>query len=215
MQFSIAEKVRAEIAAQPGWVFTVANLEHLNAPQNTVERTLARLAERGSIRRISQGLYHYPQKGKIFATLPPKPEHVAQALTTAQGAKLVASGAMALHRLGLTTQVPMKHVYLTNRHSRTERLGNLTVELKQVSERHLSGAGTRAGEVLSAIEYVGRKEAAARDFIGKVARKLSAIDIQQLEQAAAPRTIWVQRVAAKIIETWRSLHDISTGSDPR
>lgn len=212
MHFSASEIIRAEIASRPGWVFTAAHLEHLNASQGNVERTLARLAEKGAIRRISQGLYHYPKKGKVISELPPKPEQVAKALTTGKGAVMIPSGATALHRLGLTTQVPMKYVYLTNRRSRLEHVGKLTVELKKVSPRHLTGAGTIAGEILSAIEYVGEKEALAPGFISKLARKLDESDLDKLNSAVSSRFAWVKKVVTQINETWRSQNELHTGS---
>ena len=212
MKTTVAEKVRTEIAKQPGRVFTAADLKHLPATTNTLERTLARLAERGDIRRISRGLYHYPKPGKLYRELPPKPEQVAQTLAQAKGAKLVPSGAMALHRLGLTTQVPMKYVYLTNRSSRIERLGKLTVELKKVSERRLSGAGTKAGEILSAIEYVGPKEARGQNFVSELARKMDSHDADQLQEASKPRAAWVRSVVEEIIKTWRSINELPAES---
>lgn len=141
-----AEQIRGEIIKSgPGSVFTAMHFHGLGAEPGTIERNLARLAEKGDIRRISHGLYYYPEPGTLFGALPPKPEAVARALT--EGELLVPSGPVALHRLGLTTQVPMKYSYLTNRSPRTEQLGKIRVELHKVPQRRLSGAGTKAGEI--------------------------------------------------------------------
>lgn len=209
IKLTTAEQIRSKILKSgPGSVFTAMHFHGLGAEPGTIERTLARLAEKGSVQRISHGLYYYPESGAVFGALPPKPEAVARALT--EGAPLVPSGPTALHRLGLTTQVPMRYSYLTSRSSRTEQLGKIRIELHKVPERRLSGAGTKAGEILSAIEYVGRKEANSADFCGKIARKLTRQELLQLQQAAAPRFVWVRSVVDKINKTWMSINECIT-----
>jgi len=206
-----AELIRAEIIKSgPGSVFTPSHFRELVAEKGTVERTLSRLAQKGSVQRIGHGLYYYPESGTVFGVLPPKPEAVAQAL--AEGSPLVPSGPTALHRLGLTTQVPMKYSYLTGRSSRTEQLGKIRVELNKVPERRLSGAGTKAGEILSAIEYVGHKEASSAEFCGKIARKLTEQELAQLQQAAKPRFEWVKSVVEKITKTWRLMNECAANA---
>lgn len=210
IECTAAEQIRSEILKSgPGSVFTASRFHGLGAEPGTVERTLGRLAQKGSIRRIGHGLYYYPESGTLFGALPPKPEAVARALT--EGAPLVPSGPVALHRLGLTTQVPMKYSYLTSRSPRTEQLGKIRVELHKVPARRLSGAGTKAGEILSAIEYVGQKEAGSNAFCGKIARKVTEQELLQLEQAAAPRFVWVRKVVEKIGKTWRSMDECAAG----
>lgn len=204
-----AEQIRGEILKSgPGSVFTAGHFRRLGVEPGTIERTLGRLAQKGNIQRISHGLYYYPESGTVFGALPPKPEAVARAL--AEGSALVPSGPIALHRLGLTTQVPMRHSYLTNRSSRTEQLGKIRVELHKVPERRLSGAGTKAGEILSAIEYVGSKEASSAKFYGKIARKLTESELVQLQQAAEPRFEWVKNVVQKITKAWESMNECAT-----
>jgi hypothetical protein len=47
-----------------------------------------------------------------------------------RGEIIISSGAAAANALGLTTQVPVRSVYLTSGRSRTMNLGKLSVELK-------------------------------------------------------------------------------------
>jgi hypothetical protein len=67
------------------------------------------------------------------------------------------SGAKAANLLGLSTQVPMQNVFLTEGPSRTIRIGNQTVLLKHVAPSKMLGAGTEAGIVIQAVRSLGKK----------------------------------------------------------
>ncbi len=67
------------------------------------------------------------------------------------------SGAKAANLLGISTQVPVQNLFLTEGPSRTVRIGNQTVSLKHVAPSKMIGAGTEAGIVIQAVRSLGRK----------------------------------------------------------
>ncbi len=67
------------------------------------------------------------------------------------------SGPKALNLLGLSTQVPVQNLYLTEGPSRIVQIGRQTVTLKHAAPSKLLGAGTEAGTILQAVRSYGQK----------------------------------------------------------
>jgi predicted transcriptional regulator of viral defense system len=77
-------------------------------------KALERLAKEGEIMRVSRGIYTIPQKSELLGTLTPSFDSVVAAIVKRDKAKIIPSGLFAENALGLSTQVPMKAVYLTD-----------------------------------------------------------------------------------------------------
>jgi hypothetical protein len=159
---------------------------------------LSRLVKKGFIRRIRQGLYYYPEQHHLIGELLPAPLNILKALIRAKNAKWVLSGAQAAHHLGLTTQVPMKMIFLTNLTSRIETIGKLSIELKHVSMQKLSGAGHISGTILSALEYLGKEEAQSKKVITHLSSLLKPSDKERLCKNAQVRAAWIRFVVKQI-----------------
>src|SRR5258708_20201952 len=67
------------------------------------------------------------------------------------------SRAKAAILLGISTQVPVQNLFLTEGPSRTVRIGNQTVALKHVAPSKMIGAGTEAGVVIQAVRAPRQK----------------------------------------------------------
>src|SRR5688572_21440641 len=94
-----------------------------------VDQALSRLAIRGRLIRAARGIYVRPIKSR-FGTRAPSVEQMVEGLAGQQGEVIATSGAAAANALGLTTQVPIRSVYLTSGRSRVFHLGQQAVELK-------------------------------------------------------------------------------------
>ena len=109
-------------------------------------------------------------------------------------------GANALHKLGLTNQIPMKQVYLTDKQISTITIGKVAIEFRKVSPKKLSGSNNRAGVYLSAIEYLGKNEASQKSMKIKVANILTKDIAIELKFASINRSAWVREVVNEILE---------------
>lgn len=78
-----------------------------------VRLCLHRLAEKGQIRRVAQGIYVVPEISRLVGELIPTAEEVAYAIAKLDKARIIPTGVYALNASGLSTQGPMKAVYLT------------------------------------------------------------------------------------------------------
>ena len=97
-----------------GKVFTPKDFLDLGS-REAVDKGLSRLAKAGDIQRLGRGLYHFPRKNaRLGIPLSPDADENRGCLGTADWYANCASGATAANRLGLSTQVPAKPVYLTD-----------------------------------------------------------------------------------------------------
>lgn len=183
---------------KPGWVFSHADFESLNNLAS-VERVLSRLVETNEIQRIRRGLYYLPELSR-WGKVPPSQMQIIDALSRSMKTEFLPDGANALYQLGLTTQIPMKQVYLTNRQISNISIGKSVIEFRKVAPKKLSGHGTQAGIYLSAIEYLGKQEAFNNEIQERVASSMNKHDSNELQRAAEQRAAWVKEVVESIVE---------------
>lgn len=109
--------------------------------RNAVNKALERLTEKGLMIRVARGIYCYPKIEKVYGlgVVPPSLEDIAKAMAKRDGAKIVPTGLFAQYQLGLTQQVPMNVVYLTDGASRTIDLGEgKNIKFKRASPRYFA-----------------------------------------------------------------------------
>ena len=139
-------------------------LLHLGS-RAAVDQTLSRLAARGELIRAGRGLYMRPVQTR-FGLRSPSAEQAIEALAVQRGETIVPSGAAAANALGLTTQVPVRSVYLTSGRSRTMNLGKQVVELRHAPRWQLALAHKPAGEAVRALAWLGPEKAEAAAGVG-------------------------------------------------
>src|SRR5574337_480786 len=133
----LTEQILAYAEGLPeGTPVAAKSLLHLGN-RAAVDQTLSRLAERGRLIRAGRGVYLHPVTGR-FGTRSPSIEQAVEALATQRGEIIVPNGAAAANALGLTTQVPVRSVYLTSGRSRTMSLGKQIVELRHAPRWQLT-----------------------------------------------------------------------------
>ncbi len=183
-------------AKHRGWVFTPREFTGLGH-RAAVDQSLSRLQRRGTIRRLARGIYEYPRIHPRIGVLSPSPEAVAKAMAARTGSRIIVSGPKALNLLGLSTQVPVQNLYLTEGPSRTVRIGTQTVTLKHAAPSKILGAGTEAGTVIQAVRSYGQKgihEIPVQTLAKRLPRQVKAA-VKRLAPAAPA---WSQPVLSQI-----------------
>jgi Family of unknown function (DUF6088) len=154
---SIDNKIINRISGHgKGWVFTPAHFSDLGS-RDAVASALRRYRQSGRIRQLARGLYDYPRTDPELGLLTPSPDAIARALAGRDAVRLQPSGAYAANILGLSTQIPMKIVYLTDGRSRTVQIGKKHIILKQTTPRNMATAGRISGLVIQALRHLGRR----------------------------------------------------------
>jgi len=122
-----------------------------------VRHALSRLCKEEFIIRISNGIYLYPKISKRIGVVYPSIEDIAKAIAKKEKARLIPTGAYALNKLGLSTQVPMKVVFLTDGAPRIIKVGKkATIRFKKTIAKYLSFRGNITTLVIFALKEIGK-----------------------------------------------------------
>jgi len=136
-----------------GTLYMVSDFADLNNDA-LVTRVLSRLEKEQVLIRIAQGIYLYPSKNR-FGVHKPSIDMIAKAIAEKDKARIIPSGLTALNILGLSTQVPMNAIYLTNGTPRTITVGNRKIIFKRSVPRNFSYKSDLFSLVASAMREIG------------------------------------------------------------
>lgn len=162
-------------------------LLHLGS-RAAVDQALSRLARRGELMRAGRGLYVLPVKSR-FGSRAPSVRKTVEALAAQRGERIASSGAVAANALGLTTQVPVRPVFLTSGRNRKLRLGRQEVELRHAPPWQLVLSGRKAGDAVRALAWLGPKRAGAA--IETIRESLSSEERGELANVSAQMPGWL------------------------
>lgn len=190
---SILNRIRG---GDKGRCFTPADFADLGGTA-AVWTALHRLAQRGIIRRLAQGLYDFPRNHPELGRLSPNPEAVATALARGRHIRIQPSGAYAANLLGLSEQVPARIVFLTDGAPRRIRVGNQEIVLRRTTPRNMATAGRISGTVIQALRYIG-KDRITPAHRQSLMRRLSAAEKQQLFKDRLYAPGWMRPLLEKI-----------------
>lgn len=190
----LSEQILAHAGGLPeGTPVSAKSLLHLGN-RAAVDQALSRLAERGELIRAGRGVYLRPVTSR-FGTRSPSVEQAVEALASQRGEVIVSSGAAAANTLGLTTQVPVRSVYLTSGRTRKMNLGKQVVELRHAPRWQLALANRPAGEAVRALAWLGPEKAEAALLALKC--KLPQTTFNELVAAAPQLPTWLARSVGK------------------
>ena len=190
----LSEQILAHAEGLPeGTPVSAKSLLHLGN-RAAVDQALSRLAERGQLIRAGRGVYLRPVTSR-FGTRSPSVEQAVEALASQRGEVIVSSGAAAANTLGLTTQVPVRSVYLTSGRTRKMNLGQQVVELRHAPRWQLALAHRPAGEAVRALAWLGPEMAEVALMALK--RKLPQTTFNELVAAAPQLPTWLARSVGK------------------
>jgi hypothetical protein len=167
-----------------------------------VGKSLERLTTKGNIVRLARGIYTYPEIDTILGLgeLMPSVEQIAETIARRDKARIVPTGIYALNKLGLSTQVPMNVVFLTDGTSRKVSLGNgRTIRFKYTTPKNLSFSNPLAMLVALALKEVGR-EGMTEDIAKQIT---SILQKEQKEKVLADESLmpaWVRTFVRQAYE---------------
>ncbi len=179
-----------------GWVFTPAHFSDLGS-RNAVASALKRHCQSGPIRQLARGLYDYPRTDPKLGILTPSPDAVAKALASRDAVRLQPSGAYAANLLGLSTQIPMKIVFLTDGRPRTVQIGKKQIILKQTTPRNMATAGKISGLVIQALRHLGSTHV-DDNVIARLDRRLDADARKQLLKDVRFAPAWIADIMRRL-----------------
>ncbi|HTF86917.1 MAG TPA: DUF6088 family protein [Planctomycetota bacterium] len=180
----------------PGAVVAIRDLIEVG-DEPAIRQALSRAVRSGEIRRAARGMYTVPVRDRQIGPLSTTPEAVVHALQSRDGIRLLPSGAHAANLLGLSTQVPVQMVFLTDGPTRRIRLGKREIVLKRTTPRQMATAGRVSGTVIQALRWMGRDHI-DEAMVQTLRRTLKVQDRKRLLADARYAPAWVGEVLRRV-----------------
>ena len=195
---SIEESILKRIEALPlGALLMPADFSDLGSSE-AVRISLFRLQKEGLIRRVAQGIYVRPKISKLIGLLLPSAEEVAEAIAKRDRIRTVPTGSYALNALGLSTQVPMNIVLLTDGSPREIRVGKRKIKFKKTTPKNLLAKGKKSRLVMQALKEIGNAKVIAQEE-NKIIDLLRKEDEKDLKHDIALAPVWIQKIMKKAL----------------
>lgn len=164
----------------------------------TVAKALERLAVKGDISRVARGIYARLEKDPIIGILKPTTEAIAQAIAKRDKARIVPTGILALNALGLSTQVPMNVVYLSDGAARKIDLGKRKILFKKSAPKNLATIGKISSLVIQSLKEIGKNQVNEKE-IAIILEKLTKEEPHRLEHDIKLAPEWIRVIMRKAL----------------
>lgn len=154
VEYKVAEKLKK---LQKGSILFVDDFLDFGNSES-IKKALFRLEEKGLLVRLAHGIYLYPKTDKDLGVLYPSAEEIAIAIAKRDRARIIPTGVQALNKLGLSTQIPLKAVFLTDGAARSIKIGKRTITFKKTSPKNLLAKGEISSLVIQALKSIGQNK---------------------------------------------------------
>jgi len=187
---SIKNKLRGALIL-PGDFFTYGSSE-------AIRKALDRLEDKKIIVRVAHGIYVRPKMSEFIGPILPTAEEIAEAIAKRDKLRTVPAGSYALNALGLSTQVPMNIVLLTDGSPRTIKIGKRTIKFKKTTPKNLLAKGKISRLAIQALKELGNAKVSEQE-VQKIITLLKNEDRQHLVHDIALAPVWIQNIMKKAL----------------
>lgn len=200
MTNSIEKQILTKIKkAKRGTLFFVRSFVNFNNPK-AVSKALERLVAKKEIERVATGLYVRSEIDKVIGKVIPAIEDIAKAIAKRDRARIVPTGVFALNKLGLSTQIPLNVIYLTDGAARIIKIGNRTITFKKATPKNVAAVGEISKLAIQALRTIG-KENVNEDEIKKIQLWLSKEKKNRLQHDLQFAPIWIRDIMLQVLKT--------------
>ena len=195
---SIEDKILQHIEAFPkGELFLPSDFSELGSSE-AVRLSLFRLEKEGVITRVAQGIYVRPRESSLIGKLTPTAEEVAEAIAKRDKIRTTPTGSYALNALGLSTQVPMNIVLLTDGSPREIKVGKRKIKFKKTTPKNLMAKGKISRLVIQALKEIGNGKVTAVEE-QKILDVLKKENEKDLKHDISLAPVWIQKIMSKAL----------------
>jgi len=177
---------------QKGSILFADDFLDLGTPES-INKALFRLKEKDMLIRLAHGIYLYPKKDKDLGVLYPSAEEIAIAIAKRDRARIIPTGIQALNKLGLSTQIPLKVVFLTDGAARSVKIGKRTITFKKTSPKNLLAKGEISGLTIQALKSIGQKKL-EDDVLNKLLTILKKEKKEAILHDAKLAPAWINKI---------------------
>jgi DNA-binding Xre family transcriptional regulator len=158
-----------------------------------VKKSLLRLENKKFLVRLAHGIYLYPKQDKLLGVLYPTIEEIALAIAERDKARIIPTGTTALNKLGLSTQIPMNIVFLTDGAPRSIVVGKRTIKLKRTSPKNLAVKGEITSLIIQALKEIGKDNVTAEQ-LERIKIHLEKEKQEIIEHDAKLAPVWISKI---------------------
>lgn len=166
---------------------------------DAIRKALDRLEDKHVLVRVAHGIYVRPKKSGLIGIVLPTAEEVAEAIAKRDRIRTVPSGSYALNALGLSTQIPMKIVLLTDGSPREIKVGRRSVKFKRTTPKNLLVKGRISGLAIQALKELGNGHVSDQEE-EKIVALLRTEDVATLKHDIELAPVWVQKIMSKALQ---------------
>lgn len=195
---SIEDRIEKSIKSKQRGILLFADDFIEYGSSDAIRQALVRLASKEVIRRVAQGIYVRPTISEYIGEVLPTAEDVAQGIAKRDKIKIVPTGTHALNKLGLSTQIPLKLVYLTDGSPREIQIGRRTIRLKKTTPKNLMAKGKISSLAVQALKEVGQK-GVTEEFEQKIIELLKKEERKDLEHDIPLAPVWIRKIMQKAL----------------
>ncbi len=195
---SVEYKIEKTIKSKPkGHLLFPDDFSHRGSAES-VRKALQSLKEKGLIKTVAYGIYVRPVIDKYIGEVLPSAEEVVKAIAKRDKIRLVPTGVYALHALGLSTQIPLKLVFLTDGAPRVIKVGKRTIKLKKATPKSLKAKGKISALAIQALREIG-KDKATDEEINKIVKLLKEENPSDLKYDIVLAPEWIKKIIKQAI----------------
>ncbi len=193
---SVEKQIKEKISQRNRGVLLFPEDFNVLGSSEAVRLALHRLEKEGFIRRVTKGIYVRPKISEYIGEVMPTAEAIAQGIAKRDKIRIVPTGAYALYALGLSTQIPMNVVFLTDGAPRKIKLGKRSIKLKKTTPKNLLARGEISSLVIQALREIGKGKLTESEerIILKLLKKEKEKDLIHDIQLAP---VWIQKIMQK------------------
>lgn len=195
---SIEDKIEKSIKSKQRGVLLFADDFIEYGSSDAIRQALVRLVSKEVIKRVAQGIYVRPTISEYIGEVLPTAEEVAHGIAKRDKIKIVPTGTHALNKLGLSTQIPLKLIYLTDGAPREIQIGKRTIKLKRTTPKNLLAKGKISSLVIQALREVGQK-GVTDELEQKIIDLLKKEERKELEHDIPLAPVWIRKIMQKAL----------------
>lgn len=199
---SIENKIWCRIRQLPrGTLFITSDFADEGSSE-AIRISLFRLQKRGYIFRVAQGIYVRPKVSKLIGNITPSAEEVAEFVARRDMIRTLPTGSYALNALGLSSQVPLNLVLLSDGSPRVIRVGKRFIRFKRTSPKNLATKGKISRLVIQALKEIGNRKITDTQE-KKILELLRKERVQDLSHDIKLAPVWIQQIMKKVLNNGR------------
>jgi hypothetical protein len=192
---TFANDIEKQVSKSPnGSVFVPSDFLGITTLVN-INNILKRLSKKGSIKRILWGVYAKPYYSELLGKeLAPTLEDVVNAIARKNKWCIAPTGAVALNRIGLSTQIPVKVEYASTGTGKVFTYGNMEIKFLHRSGKDIMDKSAITLVFIQALKELGKLHVDA-DVKQALLSRLTPDQIDTVYKETKDATSWVFDVA--------------------